>query len=343
MSTITVSSDLASALAAYRTQQDRRGFAALIKLTLPNSKERAWLLDTMRCDAPDTYGASRITGLVFAQALALERKAHSFFRPLAPTQTKLTVVVSVLQALEAREAREARMAGLFDEMAKAFQDGRVLKACDSVKACLAAEAQGAEGDSFVEFVFKAIKQLVKEHADFTNPKSYVPNLAQRIQDGITTAAGTCGDEPDSTAIAARQLAQEFHRMCFCYGLIDNGSAFSPAYWPPSATHTLNGVRNAFDRYSVQAVVAFMVNERADHWFGTSNLDPRLANLLLSAIKSLTGSTRAYEPHEISEHTAGSEPAEPAEPAESRESAESAETDEATTHTEHPARKRVRVV
>ena len=146
MSTIAVSSSgLASALAAYRTQQDRGSFAALIKLTLPNSKERAWLLDTMTWDAPDTYGVLKLVGNIFAWGLALERKAGYFFRPLAPTQAKLAAVVSVLQALEALEAPEAlgalwalEPARSLAEITKAFHDGRVRRACDSAKAAMAA-------------------------------------------------------------------------------------------------------------------------------------------------------------------------------------------------------------
>ena len=393
MSTIAVSSsglasalDLASALAAYLTQQDRRSYAELIKLTLPNSKERAWLLDTMTCPAPDTYGVLKLVCHIFAWGLALERKAGYFFCPLAPTQAKLAAVVSVLQALEAPEALEAlegpggteALGALWAleperslaEITKAFHDGRVRRACDSAKAAMAAnlekaamdeKAEGDEGDEgdevslrFVEFVFKAIQQVVKEHADYTNPKSYIPNLEQHIKGLITASAASAAstESTDSTAIGARQLALSFHRMCRYDGVTDESSAFGPRVLPPSATHMLNGVRNAFNSGSVQAVVALMVTQHTDHWFGASNLDPRLANLLLGAVKTITGSTRAYDPHDVvaphaepAEPVDSAEPTEPAEPTESYEPTEPVESaDEATTDTvEHPARKRFRAV
>ena len=368
MSTIAVSSDLASALSAYRTKQDRGSYAALINLTLPNSTDRAWLVSTMRFTAPDVYGVLKLTGRIFAWALALERKKRFLLCPLAPTQTKVSVVVSVLQGLTAREALEAleglerhegrkalealealealdaiqparsEVAGSLDEMTAAFHDGRVRRACDSAKARLAARPAAEEDHSveFVEFVFEAIKQLVKEHADFTKTNSYIPKLAQQIAADV----GLCDHEP--TAIGARQLAQDFHRACVYDGLTNMGSAFGPRVLAPSATHALNGVRDAFNNGSVQDVVALMVTEQADHWFGASNfdLDPRLANLLLGAVKTITGSTRAYDPHGVvAPHAEPVDSAESYGPTEPTESAAEAATDAA----EHQARKRFRAV
>ena len=369
MSTIAVSSDLASALAAYRSKQDSRSYAALINLTRPNSTDRAWLVSTMRFTAPDVYGVLKITGRIFAWALALERKKRFLLCPLAPTQTKVSVVVSVLQGLTTREALEAlealechegrkalealealdaiqparsEVAGSLDEMTAAFHDGRVRRACDSAKARLAARPAAEEDHSveFVEFVFEAIKQLVKEHAAFTKTNSYIPKLAQQIAADV----GLCDHEP--TAIGARQLAQDFHRACVYDGLTNMGSAFGPRVLAPSATHTLTGVRDAFNSGSVQGVVALMVTEPEAHWFGAGNLDPRLANLLLGAVKTITGSTRVYDPHDVvaphAEPVDSAEPTEPAEPQQTAdESPEPCESSETERYNGREARKRIR--
>jgi hypothetical protein len=66
------------------------------------------------------------------------------------------------------------------------------------------------------------------------------------------------------------------------------------------THTPRGLRLAFDGYSAQKAIAFMVGEQDRFLFGTTNLPCRLANLLLIATKQLTGSPRGYTSHDITQ-------------------------------------------
>jgi hypothetical protein len=64
---------LASAFRAYATLIDHKLRAALIKLSPPNSDQRAWLLGTFKLDAPDVYAAINMTGRIFTEALFNER------------------------------------------------------------------------------------------------------------------------------------------------------------------------------------------------------------------------------------------------------------------------------
>jgi hypothetical protein len=106
------------------------------------------------------------------------------------------------------------------------------------------------------------------------------------------------EEVETVEAVARKLAQNFHRACRYYGFLDTSSVF--ARRGRSMTHTREGLRLAFDGYSAQKAIAFMVEEQDRFLFGTTNLPRRLANLLLIATKRLTGSPRGYTSHDITQ-------------------------------------------
>jgi hypothetical protein len=269
---------LESAFKAYATQIDHELRAALIKLSPPNSEQRAWLLGTFRLDAPDVYAAINMIGRIFTEALFNERRMGYFFRELEPTPAKLAVVIDGLKGLDAFSGA----AGDADRLVAALSDGSVRKVVDILKSGEAGEA-GETGD-FAECVFEAIEKVVEDHEGFNNnPKGYVHGLASEIAAVARSHIGTDDSEAaEAVRAVARKLAQNFHRACRYYGFLDASCAF--AHRGRSMTHTLRGLRFAFDRGSVQQAIAFMVEEQGSYLFGTTNLPRRLANLLLIATK-----------------------------------------------------------
>ncbi len=162
---------LESAFTAYATLMDHELRAALIKLSPPNSEQRAWLLGTLQLDATDVYAAIDMTGDIFTDALFNERRRGYFLRELEPTLAKLAFVIDVLKGLDAFSGA--------DRLAAALSDGSVRKVVDSLKSGEAGEAAG--GSEFAECVFKAIEKVVEDHEGFNNnPKSYVHGLASTI-------------------------------------------------------------------------------------------------------------------------------------------------------------------
>jgi hypothetical protein len=160
--------------------------------------------------------------------------------------------------------------------------------------------------------------VVEDHEGFNNnPKSYVHGLAStiaavaRAHIGIDDSEAVEAERSEEGAerseareavkaveAVARKLAQNFHRACRYYGFLDTSSVF--ARRGRSMAHTREGLRLAFDGYSAQKAIAFMVQEQDRFLFGTTNLPCRLANLLLIATKQLTGSPRGYTSHDITQ-------------------------------------------
>jgi hypothetical protein len=303
---------LASALTAYATLIDHELRAALIKLSPPNSEQRAWLLGTFRLDAPDVYAAINMTGRIFTEALFNERRRGYFFRELEPTPAKLAFVIDVLKGLD---AFSGAVSGA-DRLVAALSDGSVRKVVDSLKSGEAERSEEGEADrreaersdegeageaaggsEFAECVVDAIKTFVEDHEGFNNPKSYVHGLASTIAAVARAHIGTAETErSEAVEAVARKLAQNFHRACRYYGFLDASSAF--ARRGRSMAHTLRGLRLAFDGGSAQQAIVFMVEEQDSYLFGTTNLPRRLANLLLIATKQLTRSSARYTPHDI---------------------------------------------
>jgi hypothetical protein len=315
---------LASAFTAYAAQIDHELRAALIKLSPPKSEQRAWLLGTLRLDAPDVYAAINMTGRIFTEALFNERRRGYFFRELEPTTAKLAFVIDVLKGLDAFSGA----VGGADRLVAALSDGSVRKVVDILKPVETerseegeaerreaersdeGEAGGAAGGSeFAECVVEAINTFVEDHEGLNNPKSYVHGLASTLAavarahigiDDSETERSEEGaersEEREAVEAVARKLAQNFHRACRYYGFLDASCAF--AHRGRSMAHTLRGLRLAFDVGSAQQAIAFMVEEQDSYLFGTTNLPRRLANLLLIATKRLTVSPRGYTPHDI---------------------------------------------
>jgi hypothetical protein len=301
---------LASAVKAYATPIDHELRAALIKLSLPESEQRAWLLGTLQLDAPDVYAAINMTGRIFTEALFNERRRGYFFRELEPTTAKLAVVLDVLKGLDAFSGA----AGGADRLVAALSDGSVRKVVDILKSGEQSEAERSEedrreaersdegdegeaagGSEFAECVVDAIKTFVEDHEGFNNnPNSYVHRLASTIAAVARAHIGT--DDSEAVEAVARKLAQNFHRACRYYGFLDASCAF--ARRGRSMAHTLRGLTLAFNGGSAQQAIAFMVEEQDSYLFGTTNLPRRLANLLLIATKQLTCSPARYTPHDI---------------------------------------------
>ena len=326
---------LASALAAYAATQDRWIQVWLLNLTQPNSPQREWLLSPIKLDASDIHVRTNITGLLFTETLFQEKRGHSFLRELAPTAAKLAIVIEFLKGLSADDA---------DQLATAFHDGSVRKLCDSLKAgrSEAGEAAGAEQSEegnasaeFIECVFKAVAAIVDDHSGITHPKSYVTPLTKAIK---AVARSHIDSAVDSIKPSAERLALDLHRACRRYGAVAGGFF---AHRARSTAHMIRGLREAFDARAVQYAVAFMVKEQDGFLFGTKNLEPRLANLLLIATKQLTGSSTWYEPHCItqeqeSEAEATAVEAEATEAEATEAEATEAEATEATEATEAEA-------
>ena len=269
---------LESAFTAYATLIDHGLRAALIELSPPKSE-----LDA----------AIDMIGRIFTEALFNERRRGYFFRELEPTTAKLAFVTDVLKGLD---AFSGAVSGA-DRLAAALSDGSVRKVVDSMKSGETGET--GEAGEFAECVVDAIKTFVEDHEGFNNPKSYVHGLASTIAAVAWSHIGTEDSEAERSEEAeavARKLAQNFHRACRYYGFLDASCAF--ARRGRSMTHTLRGLRLAFDRGSAQQAIAFMVEEQDRYLFGTTNLPRRLANLLLIATKQLTGSPRGYTSHDI---------------------------------------------
>ena len=145
------------------------------------------------------------------------------------------------------------------------------------------------------------------------------------------------ERSEEVEAVARKLAQNFHRACRYYGFLDTSSVF--ARRGRSMTHTREGLRLAFDGYSAQKAIAFMVEEQDRFLFGTTNLPRRLANLLLIATKQLTGSPRGYTSHDITTDSYEAEATEASiERSEEPEGPEGPEAPEPT----GPAHKRIRL-
>ena len=284
---------LESALTAYATLIDHKLRAALIKLSAPNSE-----LDA----------AIDMAGDIFTGALFNERRRGYFFRDLEPTTAKLAFLIDVLKGLDAFSGA----VGDADRLVAALSDGSVRKVVDSLKSERSEEGEAdrreegedprREQDEFAECVFEAIKTFVEDHEGFNNPNSYVQGLASTIAFVARSYIGTEDSEAgeaersEEGEAVARKLAQNFHRACRYYGFLDASCAF--ARRGRSMTHTLRGLRLAFNGGSAQQAIAFMVEEQRQYLFGTTNLQRRLANLLLIATKRLTGSPARYTPHDI---------------------------------------------
>jgi hypothetical protein len=132
---------LESALKAHATLIDHEPRAALIKLSLPNSEQRAWLLETLQLDATDVYAAINMIGRIFTEALFNERVAHCFFRKLKPTLAKLALVIDVLKGLD---AFSSAVSGA-DRLVAALSDGSVRKVVDILKAGEAGDEDRRKG------------------------------------------------------------------------------------------------------------------------------------------------------------------------------------------------------
>ena len=256
---------LASALTAYATRIGHEPRAALIKLSPPNSEQRAWLLGTSQLDAPDVYAAINMTGRIFAEALFNERVDHCFFRKLEPTPAKLAFVIDVLKGLD---ALPGAVSGA-DRLVAALSDGSVRKVVDSLKTDRREDTEEGEADrredteegeadrredprreqdEFAECVFKAIEKVVEDHEGFNNSRSYVHGLASTIAAVARAHIGIDDSEAgEAVEAVARKLAQNFHRACRYYGFLDASCAF--AHRGRSMAHTLRGLRLAFDGYS----------------------------------------------------------------------------------------------
>lgn len=295
---------LASALAAYAAAQDRWIQVWLLNLTQPNSPQREWLLSPIQLDASDFHVRTRMTGLLFTETLFQERRVHYFVGPLAPTPAQLAIVIDFLERLSADGPS-------IDQLAAAFHDGSVRKLCDSIiitKASGAGEAERSEEGNasaeFVECVFKAVAAIVDDHAGITHPKSYMPSLTEAIEAVARSHTGPTGST-ESIKPSAERLALDLHRACRRYGAVAGGFFLHRAR---STAHMIRGLREAFDARAVQYAVAYMVREQHSYLFGTKNLEPCLANLLLIATKQLTGSATWYEPHDITQEAEDTEAA-----------------------------------
>jgi hypothetical protein len=235
------------------------------------------------------------------------------------------------------------------------------------------DTEEGETGEFAECVVDAIKTFVEDREGFNNPKSYVHGLASAIAAVARSHIGTDdsetgeaerseeggageaeageaerrarreaerseeGEAVEAVKAVARKLAQNFHRACRYYGFLDTASVF--ARRGRSMTHTREGLRLAFDGYSAQKAIAFMVEEQDRFLFGTTNLPRRLANLLLIATKQLTGSPRGYTSHDITTDSYEAEATEASiERSEEPEGPEGPEAPEPT----GPAHKRIRL-
>ncbi len=273
---------LASALADYSNPTD--SVLALLNLTQPNSPQRTRILAGLDANAPDLYTGFDLISLLFTETLLQERLAAFSLHPLAPTAAKLAIVIEFLKGLSVDDT---------DQLAAAFHDGSVRKICDSVMK--AGEAgEGNARSEFVECVFEAVAAIVDDHTGFTRPKSYGAPLTEAIGAVARSHIGPT----ESIKPGAKRLALDLHRMCRRYGQLEK--CWFSIRAPSTAHMVRRGLRVAFENGAVQHAVAFMVKEQDSYLFGTKNLEPRLANLLLIATKQLTGSDAWYTPHDITQ-------------------------------------------
>jgi hypothetical protein len=255
---------------------------ALLNLTQPNSPQRTRILAGLDANAPDLYTGFDLISLLFTETLLQERLAAFSLHPLAPTAAKLAIVIEFLKGLSVDDT---------DQLAAAFHDGSVRKICDSVMK--AGEAgEGNARSEFVECVFEAVAAIVDDHTGFTRPKSYGAPLTEAIGAVARSHIGPT----ESIKPGAKRLALDLHRMCRRYGQLEK--CWFSIRAPSTAHMVRRGLRVAFENGAVQHAVAFMVQEQDSYLFGTKNLEPRLANLLLIATKQLTGSDAWYTPHDI---------------------------------------------